>query len=210
MTDLPSGLEGRKVFRWRDLAEAGMTRRQSARALSDGALEHPTFGSNGPERRLWVVPDAIYDPELPEVAACLLTGGTICGTYAAARHGLVDDLHGRIQVVVPMAANPDPRPWLAVRRTQSHAVLSEGVVDLPTDLGVPIRITGRARTTVDMVRLRGRDGEGLRHGIDALRAYLSSGGDPGELLDVAASFEDWVVPAIKTAAEAFGNGGPAP
>lgn len=201
---------GRKVFRWPDLAEAGLSRKGVARLMASGVLVHPTFGGNGPEAGLWVTPDAEEDPDLQEAAVCLMTGGVLCRGYAAARHGLSTDFGSRMEIVIPYASNPAPRPWLAVHRTKDRRVLEEGVDAVDTALGIPIRITSPARTIVDLLRGRGRAGEEWRHGIDALRAYLGNGGDTEALYDVARLFEPAVLATIETAAESFAGGGMRP
>jgi hypothetical protein len=208
MTEIDGILSERKVFTRADLVAAGFTRHGIVRAMADGRLVHPSFGTNGPELGLLVTPDAEDDPDLPEAAVCHLTGGILCRGYAAARHGLSNDMPGIMEITVPARVNPGPRPYLRVHRTRDEKLLTVGVEDLPTGLGVPIRITNRVRTVLDLLRSRGRVGEEWRHGIDSLRTYLGEGGDTEELYDMARQFESWLLPTIETAAEAFNGGGP--
>ena len=207
MSQIPALPEGRHVFQTSDLVALGFNRRGVERLLGEGKIIHPTFGGNGPEMTLWVTPDAEADPDLPEAAVCLLTGGVLCRGYAAVRHGLSNDTAGRMELAIPYEKNPGRRPYLLTHRTKDPRVLAVGIEEIPTELGVPIRITGPARTIVDLLRSRGRVGEEWRHGIDALRAYLGQGGDTEALYDMARTFDPGLVKIIETAAESFNGGG---
>jgi hypothetical protein len=202
--------EDRKAFVWPDFEKAGMSRYDLRRLVRAGALLHPTFGSGGPELGLWVTPEAEDDPDLPEAAVCLMTGGVLCRGYAAVRHGLSNDTGGFMEIAVPYASNPKRRPHLLVHRTRDERVLTLGVDETPTDLGIPIRMTNPVRTIVDLLRSRGRVGEEWRHGMDSLRAYLGQAGDTEALYDMARELDPGILRTIETAAEAFNGGGMRP
>lgn len=185
MTQLDQALSARKLFRRSDLIAAGIPVRQVTGAVRDGRLLHPELTEGSPERGVYVAAEARYDQDLAPALACLLTGGILCRTYAAVRHGLVADFEGPVEILAPYGRTyPEPRPWLVLSRTRNQDLLTEGVDAVENGLGTSMRITSPARTVIDLLSGRGR-GEERRFGVEALRTLIDEQGDTVELLRLA-------------------------
>ncbi len=101
----------------------------------------------------------------------------ICGRSAAARLGLTDDAPDETELIVPAGVTRPPTSFPArLRRTSNPRMLELGV-ETEVVGGVPVRMTGRARTVVDQYRF----GVTEQHVLQALHTYLGEGGTGNEL-----------------------------
>lgn len=168
------------VWRARDLALEGITATTVARALAAGRLERVSRGTY----RLAGAPHA--EGEQLAEAAVRAPRGVVCLHSAAAAHGLGDVEPARVWVALPHSLKPPRLEWPVVRwiRWRSPAAFETGVEERLV-CGVRVRLTGRARTVVDMLRMRGAVGED--RALECLRDYFEAGGSPGELGSVAAA-----------------------
>ena len=164
----------RPVLRTADLVAAGVTRSSLNDALARGDLTRLGYGVYG-------APGTEDLPRIDDAVACLVTGGVICGRAAAFRHALSDDAPEEIELLVPAeGAGKAPTSFPArLRRTSDPTALALGV---ETDLvaGIPLRMTGRARTVVDQYRF----GVPEQHLLQALHTYLGEGGTGDALYDL--------------------------
>ena len=199
-------LSERMVVRTRDLHAAGFDNRAIAAATASGALVRPALGASGVIPGVYAHPDAETDPDLDDALACLMTGGVIGGQYAAMRHYLSTALPETMDLYVPHDRTLPRRPSYRLVRTRREETMTVGVETRNTALGVPIRMTGKARTVVDLVRARNRNGDDYRIGMESLVTYLDEGGSPSELMEVASAFEAWVPDAVEMLSNAHAEG----
>jgi len=208
-----SDLLGKRAFlRTRDMVEAGIDRRVIARAVRSGDLVNPAISAAHPEHGIFCARGTDNDPDHNEALVMFLFGGkAVFGMqYAAMRQGLATGIPETMQVFVPYEVVLGPRDYLKVTRTRRREALEVGVVEVPTALGVPVRITSPARTVVDLLRNKDRNVEDWRHGIDALKTYFETGGDTGELMEVASAFDRRLPDIVETAIQTYAPGGPTP
>ena len=203
-----SALLGRQsIFRTSDLVAAGLTKRQIAQAVADGAIVRA--GMPGyPERGIYAAPGADNDPDYSDCMVMVAAGGSgiIALQTASRRHGLTTALPHRWDVLVPRDMLVQ-KPYLRVVRPRRPESFTVGIEEQATELGIPIRITSRARTVVDLMRARDTNSDDWRHGIEALHTYLGENGDATELLDVAGEFEQGLRATVETAIHAYTPGG---
>ncbi|MGH3321533.1 MAG: type IV toxin-antitoxin system AbiEi family antitoxin domain-containing protein [Streptosporangiaceae bacterium] len=99
----------------------------------------------------------------------------VCCVSAAAVHDLTDELPAATQIAVPTKDRPpriSPPPTEVFRFDVDTFEL--GLSSIEAAPGEQVRIYDRARTVVDLMRLRHRVGEPLAHA--ALKRYLRSRG----------------------------------
>ena len=191
-----------------DLRAADIHRQAVARAVADGLIERV---ADGVYRTSEVIGDerAELAAAVPDAVVCLLTAG--------AHWDLIDQVPTQIWVGVPHAMSRPPQSIgsveLRVVRWRDDDLFTIGVetVDVADPMtGNPygqFRITGRARTVVDLVRHDSIAGGDL--GVAAFGQYVRDGHDLDELQDMAerllrgqdlAKINEW--------AELARNGGP--
>ncbi len=176
-----------------EILAAGVTRRALARALGREdviRLGHGILCSRKAQEH------GLVD----YAAACLATGGVICAGTAGMHHGLTEENSGTIEVLVPAAtARGDAFSRMPVRRVRSRVPESFTLgVEESEVLGVPFRVTGKARTVVDLFRLGAR-----QHAVSALHAFLAGGGTGDELRAMSEPFGAWqrLAPLVEVALE---------
>jgi len=192
-------LAGGNIRTAKDFSAAGVNPASLRRAVDEGAAINYARG-------VYIAGDDIPWPAHVGLAATTLMnpGGVVCLSSAASHHGLSDDNPSEIWYAVedgkvknPIAgARRDPVRtvfWLA-------KALEYGVETLPIG-GVAVRITGRARTVVDMLRYRSKMGN--ETAMKAMKDFLSQGGDLREAWDIAAKLGALrqVEPFLRLAAE---------
>jgi len=175
-------IQAHPLTRVGDLYAAGFTRMAVRRAIERGDLVKLARGIVG-------APEASAAVDLPELLACMTTGGVLgCGT-AAARHSLTNALPTTVDIIVPHAV---VRPRLDFKdrqvrifRTRDARALTLGVQS-ETQFGVELRVTSPARTVVDLWRTMKKGSE--QHVWEAVHRYLDEGGSAQELRDLAEAF----------------------
>lgn len=173
-------MRGGEICRSRDLVREGVATATIQRALAAGWLEKV---SRGTYRRKGA---AFEDGEALAELAARAPGGVVCLHSAAAWHALGEAHPHLIWMAVPHARRPPAVEWPRVRwvRWRREAAFRAGIIDRSI-CGVRVRITGPARTVIDMLDPRcptNRD-DGLR----VLRDYLREGGSRAELKAMARS-----------------------
>lgn len=177
-------LSRRGMARLSELKDAGVTATSVSRMEREGAIIRLGRG-------LYQLPDApLEEHHALAEAAKLVPRGVICLVSALAFHELTD----RIPKRVWMAIGPsDWRPRLSyppMRFVRFSAASLQR--DIATSLieGVEVRITGAARTIVDLFRYRRTVGEDLA--IEGLREALRTRkATPAELHTLAAEAKQW-------------------
>lgn len=157
------GVHSRDVYRWRD---EGLTFE-----LSRGVYRRA-------DAPLASYPDLLaVSLRAPRAAVCLLS--------AAEVHELTDELPRAVQIAVPRGTRPPQITYPPVEVFKfAAATFDLGMEWVEAAKGETVRITGAARTVVDLMRLRRGMGEPLA--LIALRRYLSRpGGRPAALIDLA-------------------------
>lgn len=207
---LPESIKGPRLLRPRDLEAAGMSMEDVAAALKEDLLFRPSLTENS-EYALYATAESLFEPDLPDAIIAFLSEGQAIyhRQYASMRHGLTTSLPPT-EILLPFTTRMKDRPGIVVTRTRRQAALNEGVDSIPTSFGIPFKITSRARTVVDLMRIKERDGDEWRHGIDALRTYLDEGGDKTELIRLSKLFESWLHPVMDAAIQAYDRTGYAP
>ena len=176
----------RGLLRPLDLAAHGLPRVSLTRLVRQGRLARVGRG-------LYALPDrevsehatlAEVTRRYPRAVVCLLS--------ALRFHDITNQAPFEVWLAIPNKASPprleDYRPLRIVRF--SEVGLAEGVEEQMID-GVPVRITGVARTVADCFKYRnkigldvalealkdvlGRDGQGRRAGIDQIWRYAQLG-----------------------------------
>lgn len=131
------------------------------------------------------------DEDLAEIAH-KSPRATMCLRTALARHGLIDDIPAATEVAIPRGR------WTPVVQTAViwHHFdprtfdLGRDEVDLTADLR--IGLYSSERCIIDAIRLRGVEGPEL--GIEALKAWLRTGGQASTLLRLASRFSNAEAP----------------
>lgn len=199
MADLDTILAARPVAVVSSLVGSGVPVRAVRRALADGRLVDHGKG-------LVSTPDAAEDPDFQYAASCLVSdGGIVCRRTAAMIHGLVDDLPGSIEVLVPgnVTRRSTTLPLQLVRSILPASF--EAGVDSRHALGIEIRTTSPARTVVDLWRgwRAAHLSVPVQHQQEALQSYLSGPGGPDALFGIARAFGPVVVQRLEVAVETF-------
>lgn len=172
---LAAGAHPRDVYRWRDQdliieLSRGVFRR------SDAPL--PSY------------PDLLaVSHRAPRAAVCLLS--------AASVHDLTDELPRKVQIAVPRGArapqitHPPVEVFHFAEETFDLGLELVAVAEPLPESGTgpeTVRISGPARTVVDLMRFRRRIGEPVA--LVALRRYLAGpGGRPAQLIDLARALD---------------------
>ncbi len=158
-----AGAHSRDVYRWRD---SGLTVELSRGVFRRADAPPPSH------------PDLLaVSRRVPRAAVCLLS--------AAALHELTDELPRAVQIAVPRGSR---RPHVAYPPVEvftfAAATFDLGMEWEEVAEDEKVRLTGPARTVVDLMRLRRGIGEPLA--FIALRRYLARpGGRPAALIDLA-------------------------
>lgn len=201
-------LARRGILRLAELGRHGFPAHRVAELVASGALVRASFGAHGEVRGLYAAQGADLDEDYDACMACLMTGGVLGGPYMAMRHGLATEIMADdIRVYAPFdSATTRPRAGIELVRTRREAVLTEGVEERTTGLGLTVRQTNPARTVVDLFRAKGSQGEEYRYAMEAFGTYKEKGGTDAELAKVARKFEPWLADLIETASEAYDRG----
>lgn len=179
----------RQVFTKQELIAQGIGRGFVDGAIARGEIVRQHHG-------ILSTPEAEFDPLLDDVIACFATGGVICGRTAGNRHQLTDDLPNQIEILIPHSVTRTPSSrFLRPFRSRQPESFTVGVEERSV-LGVPLRMTGRARTVVDLLT-----GPIRQHGVAALHTFLGEGGTGDELTEVASALGRWdeVEPFVEAA-----------
>jgi predicted transcriptional regulator of viral defense system len=175
-------LAGGKILTAKDFSAAGVNPASLKRAVDEGAAV-------GYARSVYIAGDDIPWPAHVGLAATTLMnpGGVVCLSSAASYHVLSDDNPSEIWYAVEDGKVKNPIS--GSRRDPVRTVfwlpqaLEYGVETVPIG-GVAVRITGRARTVVDMLRYRSKMGD--ETAMKAMKDFLAEGGDLRETWDIAA------------------------
>lgn len=134
------------MLRARDLAEAGIPRAVLSRLVAVGRLQRVGRG-------LYMLPDAEVSAQhtLAEVAR-RVPSGVVNLLSALAFHGLSDESPHKVWLAVPRSARRPRLGYPDLELTWSTDELRVLGVDTHDVEGVPVRITGPARTVVDCFR----------------------------------------------------------
>lgn len=154
----------RGVLRARDLGPAGIPRTVLSRLVDAGELQRVGRG-------LYILPDAELTEHhtLAEIAR-RVPDGVVNLLSALAFHGLTDEVPHRVWLALPRSSRPPKLDYPSLELTWSTpALLSVGVETHAVE-GVPVRITGAARTVVDAFRHRRK--VGIDVAVTALRDFL--------------------------------------
>lgn len=197
-------LDVRKVYRTGELTSQGVASRTILRALDKGLVERPVLDAAlGPVPGVICAASASASPDRDACIALVLTGGVLSGQYAAMLHGLSTSLEARIGVTVLKGTSaPPPQANVSMRVTRLPKYLQLGVEERPTDLGVPLRLTGEARTVADLLRARTSNPDDYRHGLAALATFLERGGLVSDVVEMASHFGKPVATAVEAACAA--------
>jgi predicted transcriptional regulator of viral defense system len=171
------------TFTTRTALEAGLSYRELYRMRDGGELVELSRGVF----RSADAPAATF-PDLLAVAYRAPIG-VICAVSAAAAHDLTDELPVRVQVAVPRGHH---RPRIIYPSVQVLSfdvnTFELGISELDAAPGEQIRIYNRARTVVDLMRLRHQIGEDIA--LTVLHRYLRSGtAQPATLLEYARALD---------------------
>ncbi len=201
-------LARRSILRLSELGRHGFPAHRVADLVASGALVKASFGAYGEVRGLYAAPDADLDEDYDACMACLMTGGVLGGPYMAMRHGLAPEVMADgIRVYAPFdSATTRHRAGIELVRTRRAAVLTAGVEERATGLGVTVRQTNPARTVVDLFRAKATQGEEYRYAMEAFGTYKEKGGTDSAIAAVAREFEPWLADLIETASEAYDRG----
>lgn len=151
------------VFRPSDLEAVGIPRRRLYSLLSKGRIERLSRGLYASRRHRFTENHALalVCRRVPHAVVCLLS--------ALRFHGLTTQISPAVWIAIPPKAR---RPHLEDQRLSicrfSPAALEEGV-DTHEVEGVPVRVTGAARTVVDCFRYRNKIG--IDVAVEALKDF---------------------------------------
>lgn len=174
---LTAGVHPRDLYRWRDTGLVIELSRGVFRRADAAPASYPDF--------------LAVSRRAPAAAICLLS--------AASVHDLTDELPRTVQIAIPRGTRP-PRithPPIEVFRFAA-ATFHLGMEWIEAAEDETVRITGPARTVVDLMRLRRSMGEPLA--MIALRRYLSRpDGGPATLIQLARQLD--VLGPVRAAVE---------
>lgn len=151
------------VFRPSDLEAIGIPRRRLYSLLSEGRVERLSRGLYASRRHRFTEHHALalVCRRVPHAVVCLLS--------ALRFHDLTTQQAASVWIAIPEKAR---RPHLEDQRLSvcrfSAAALEEGVETHDVE-GVPVRVTGAARTVVDCFRYRNKIG--IDVAVEALKDY---------------------------------------
>lgn len=181
-------LFGRKgIWRNKELVAEGVQFRDLQRALDEGVVVRPVFARKfGPVPGLFISPALNYDSDKALIVACAVTGGVVGRHTAGFRYNMTTDLPRRVEVHVrDTYSRVPPQLLIETMRSRNEAMRTVGVEPVDTEHGVQFWVTTPARTVVDIIGSGRQDGRDYEHALDAVAAYLSAGGEPGEIRQVA-------------------------
>jgi predicted transcriptional regulator of viral defense system len=136
-------------------------------------------------RGLYRKSDWLGDEDLIEIAA-KAPHATICLGSALARHELIDDIPGEIDIAIPRGSwTPETRAPVRWRHFDPDT-FEIGRDQLAIGGGRTIGLYSAERSIIDAFRMRHLDGSDLAN--EALKRWLRRGGQPSELLGMARSF----------------------
>lgn len=167
------------TFTYTQAMSAGLNQYQLYALRDAGDLEQIGRG-------LYQKADAeLADRDLLE-AAHRAPNATICLLSALARHELTDAIPAKHDLALPRDAW-HPRIGAAVSwHSFDRDTFMIGRTTIPVDAATTIGVYDAPRTIVDTYRLRNTLGADTAH--EALRRWISSGGQPGLLLKTATKF----------------------
>ena len=163
------------------LIKSGITAATVSRAVSAGLVERV---SRGTYRSASASFDQFADFALVSARA---PGGVICLYSAASFHGFGDVSPFEVWLAIPNQGRPPKIEWPKVRavRWRSSWALSIGV-ETHTVSGVAVKMTGRPRTVLDMLRMKATVGED--RALEVLRDFTAGGGSLAEVRTMAERF----------------------
>jgi len=177
-TKLGELLADGRILRMKALAAESITASTVQRAVAAGLVEQV---SRGVYRRAGA-------PHVPGIhlaeALVRIPNGIVCLLSAAEVHGFGDECSARVWVAVPNKSHPARIDWPPVRyvRWRGDAPFRVGVSEQNV-CGVRVRITDRARTVVDLLKMKATVGE--EYAVGCLKGFASSGGTLADLLETA-------------------------
>jgi len=151
------------VFRPSDLEAVGIPRRRLYCLLSEGRIERLSRGLYASRRHRLTEHHALAAVcrRVPQAVVCLLS--------ALNFHGLTTQMPATVSIAIPEKAR---RPRIEGQRLSVHrfsAVALEEGVETHVVEGVPVRVTGAARTVVDCFRYRNKIG--IDVAVEALKEF---------------------------------------
>lgn len=177
-TKLGELLADGRILRMKALAAEGIAASTVQRAVAAGFVEQV---SRGVYRRAGA-------PHVPGIhlaeALVRIPNGIACLLSAAEVHGFGDEGPARVWVAVPNKYHPPNIDWPPVRyvRWRGDAPFRVGVIEQNV-CGVRVKITDRARTVVDLLKMKATVGE--RYALACLKGFVTSGGALSDLLETA-------------------------
>ena len=176
------------VRRWGELIERRIHPKFIYLAMEEGLIRRPVMSrSLGPVPGMLVSAEANVDGMRDAAIAMLLTHGegTVHGPTAGKLLRLTDALPRTLHLLMPHRISRLPRQvTFETKRCRHPEELDHEVDDHETDLGIRVRVTSPARTVADLVQAGRTDADAYRFGMTALSRFLTSGGEPGEVLRV--------------------------
>jgi len=165
------------TFRYSDALQH-VSERRFRRLIAEGRITALARG-------LYTKSEDLGDEDLIEIAA-KSPHATLCMRSALARHGLIDDIPGEIDITIPRGSWT-PQITVPIRWRHFDAETFEiGRDCLDIGGGRTIGMYSAERSIIDAFRLRHLDGADLAN--EALKRWLRRGGPPSRLLRMAQSF----------------------
>ena len=165
------------TFRYSEALEH-VSERQLRRLIAGGTIIALSRG-------LYRKSDWLGDEDLIEIAA-KAHNATLCLRSALARHELIDDIPGEIDIAIPRGSwTPETRAPVRWRHFDPDT-FEIGRDQLDIGGGRSIGIYSAERSIIDAFRMRHLAGADLAN--EALKRWLRRGGQPSELLQMARSF----------------------
>jgi predicted transcriptional regulator of viral defense system len=165
------------TFRYSEALEH-ISERQLRRLIDGGSIIPLSRG-------LYRKSDWLGDEDLIEIAA-KAHHATLCLRSALARHELIDDIPGEIDIAIPRGSwTPETRAPVRWRHFDPDT-FEIGRDQLDIGGGRSIGIYSAERSIIDTFRMRHLAGADLAN--EALKRWLRRGGQPSELLQMARSF----------------------
>lgn len=179
-----------RVMRWSEMRRDGLSRRALTGLVDSGEIDrlgHDVYrlaAAPVPKFSQWEEIAAKY----PKHCICLLS--------AARHHGLTTQMPSQTWVALPTGSKPSDSTVRCVQWPllgtdgKAHKAWSLGVEDVGEGSQV-FRVTGAARTVVDLCRWRDRLEDGKRVFLEAVQEYARQGMDRPELRKVAREFSTY-------------------
>lgn len=181
------------IFSYAQARGAGLSQRRIYWLRDHGLIEPLAHGTY---RRADAEMDA--DPDLVEIAM-RAPRATLCVASALARHGLSDEIPGKIDIAIPRGARRPPTGAPVRWHGFASGTFDVGRGDLSLTGTIRIGLYGPERSIIDAYRLRHNEGADLAH--EALKRWLRwRGSSPATLLRMARDFPK-ALPALSTALE---------